>query len=290
MASPHVAGAAALLAASGVSDPATIRATLVGTGNLGWADDSGDGIHEPLLDVGDPGVYAPATVPGGGGGEPPPEPDPDPGTPPNVAISNPSAGEVMGGTDEIRVAATDLEDAFGTLLVEVRVDGGAWETATFAADFYRWTWDTTVHPDGEVLVEARGTDSDGNVTDAAPVTAIVDNGAPEPPPDPEPATIHVASLTGQAVNEGKTWHAEVTIEVRDDLGDPVPDVTVYGGWVSGAVGIADCVTAADGRCTVASPSVRKKVSSILYLLDELGHATLPHDPTEDVAGSLTVTK
>ncbi|HUF59794.1 MAG TPA: S8 family serine peptidase [Actinomycetota bacterium] len=77
MASPHVAGAAALLA-SGANDPTNktkvdaIRSTIVTKGNLNWIDDSGDGIKEPLLDVSDP-VFAPATVAGsvgGGGGEP----------------------------------------------------------------------------------------------------------------------------------------------------------------------------------------------------------------------------
>ena len=73
MASPHAAGAAALLA-SGAGDPTTksdvlaIRQTLVDTGNLDWTDDSGDGVKEPLLDVSDDAVYAPATVPGSGGG------------------------------------------------------------------------------------------------------------------------------------------------------------------------------------------------------------------------------
>jgi subtilisin family serine protease len=73
MASPHVAGAAALLA-SGTNDPANetdvfaIRDTLMQTGNLDWTDDSGDGIKEPLLDVRNALVYAPAMVSTGGGG------------------------------------------------------------------------------------------------------------------------------------------------------------------------------------------------------------------------------
>ena len=37
MASPHVAGAAALLAAIGQTDPATIRQTLIDAGNFNWS-------------------------------------------------------------------------------------------------------------------------------------------------------------------------------------------------------------------------------------------------------------
>ena len=71
MASPHVAGAAAILA-SGSGDPRSkkdvdaIRDTIVAKGNNGWTDDSGDSIREPLLDVRD-AAFTAATVSGGGG-------------------------------------------------------------------------------------------------------------------------------------------------------------------------------------------------------------------------------
>jgi len=62
MASPHAAGAAALLAASGTYSPATIRQTLIDTGNSDWTDDSGDGVTEPLLDVSNQNVFKPRTT------------------------------------------------------------------------------------------------------------------------------------------------------------------------------------------------------------------------------------
>lgn len=63
MASPHVAGAAALLASR--SNPASradvmnIATTLRSTGNTNWTDDSGDGVKEPLMDVSNTSTYAP---------------------------------------------------------------------------------------------------------------------------------------------------------------------------------------------------------------------------------------
>lgn len=69
MASPHVAGAAALLA-SGANDPQdgddvdAIRQTIIDNGNFNWTDDSGDGIQEPLVDVSNGTIFAPATVAG----------------------------------------------------------------------------------------------------------------------------------------------------------------------------------------------------------------------------------
>lgn len=70
MASPHVAGALALLASA--RNPATaadVRAlydTIRASGNLAWTDDSGDRVKEPLLDV---SGYDPVMV--GEGTEPP---------------------------------------------------------------------------------------------------------------------------------------------------------------------------------------------------------------------------
>ena len=65
MASPHVAGSAALVAASPSTTPWTpagIESALIGAGNLGWHDDSGDGTAERLLDVSSTTVFAPRMV------------------------------------------------------------------------------------------------------------------------------------------------------------------------------------------------------------------------------------
>ena len=73
MASPHVAGAAAVLT-SGTRDPVNrtqalaIRGQITSAGNLNWTDNSGDGVKEPLLDVHD----ATRFPPGGGGPGPTP--------------------------------------------------------------------------------------------------------------------------------------------------------------------------------------------------------------------------
>ncbi|MDX1493688.1 MAG: S8 family serine peptidase, partial [Longimicrobiales bacterium] len=55
MASPHAAGALALLASSNnpsnASDVQSLYVQVINAGNFSWTDDSGDGIKEPLLDV-----------------------------------------------------------------------------------------------------------------------------------------------------------------------------------------------------------------------------------------------
>ncbi|HSE67061.1 MAG TPA: S8 family serine peptidase, partial [Gemmatimonadales bacterium] len=62
MASPHVAGAAAILASesnpSSKADVEAITAELLQEGSLNWTDDSSDGVREPLLDLRAPGREA----------------------------------------------------------------------------------------------------------------------------------------------------------------------------------------------------------------------------------------
>lgn len=72
MASPHAAGAAALLASMSKPTDKTqalaVGTTLRNAGNYNWTDDSGDGIKEPLLDVSNTTVFNPVLVAGTGGG------------------------------------------------------------------------------------------------------------------------------------------------------------------------------------------------------------------------------
>lgn len=73
MASPHAAGALALLAsANNPADAADVYAlynTVKAAGNYNWSDDSGDGIQEPLLDA---STFDPVLTPGGSGTNQPP--------------------------------------------------------------------------------------------------------------------------------------------------------------------------------------------------------------------------
>lgn len=74
MASPHAAGALALLASADNPNNATdvynLYNQVKAAGNYNWTDDSGDGIKEPLLDVSNTTIFNPALVPGTGGAVP----------------------------------------------------------------------------------------------------------------------------------------------------------------------------------------------------------------------------
>jgi subtilisin len=72
MASPHAAGALALLASinnpNNATDVYSLYNQIKATGNFSWTDDSGDGIKETLLDVSNTAIFNPVLVLGSGGG------------------------------------------------------------------------------------------------------------------------------------------------------------------------------------------------------------------------------
>jgi len=71
MASPHVAGGLALLASSnnpnGRNDVFALYSQMTGAGNYDWTDESGDGVKEPLMDVGNAQTFTPTLLADGGG-------------------------------------------------------------------------------------------------------------------------------------------------------------------------------------------------------------------------------
>ena len=88
MASPHVAGALALLASRNnpntAADVENLYATLKSRGNFNWTDDSGDGSKEPLLDVSNETTFVPALILGGG--------NPTPNDPPQASFTHDCTG------------------------------------------------------------------------------------------------------------------------------------------------------------------------------------------------------
>lgn len=67
MAAPHVSGAAAILASEdnpeNLGDVQAIGQQIEEKGSFDWEDDSGDGVEEPLLDIGDAGTFAIDSLP-----------------------------------------------------------------------------------------------------------------------------------------------------------------------------------------------------------------------------------
>lgn len=160
MASPHVAGALALLASSNnpnnASDVFALYDQVKGAGNFDWTDTSGDGVKEPLLNV---GSFTPALVPTGGGSD----------VAPTVTIAAPSDGAVVepGTSVTFTGSATDPEDGdlSANLSWSSDLDGVIGTGGSFSA-----TLSEGIHQ-----VTASVTDSGGNSSSDS-VTVTVSSG------------------------------------------------------------------------------------------------------------------
>jgi subtilisin len=110
MASPHVAGALALLASrnkpGNAEEVFNLYDQVIFAGNFNWTDDSGDGLKEPLLDVSNRELFHPVMIAGSDVGRSPIN------NPPIVSISSPADAASFGAGEIISFAgsASDTED------------------------------------------------------------------------------------------------------------------------------------------------------------------------------------
>ena len=261
MASPHVAGVAALvLAADPTLTPSEVRdilrstgecpdgavanaATCAGHGQWQMSDvfagtfPDPDGIPEPLVNA---LRAADTAAAGAGGGD----------TAPLASISEPTDGATVSGMVSIEISASDAEDAEGSLVVEWSVDGSTWSPTTWSGTAYDGSWESTLLPDGDAVVEARATDSGSNTTNATPVTVTVDNVDEAP----------TASIS--APTDGATVSGTVSIEISaSDPEDAEASLQVAwrlagGSWAAatwnGSAYVApwDSTSAADGPASI----------------------------------------
>ncbi len=159
MASPHVAGAAALYKATNPgASPATVKGALQAAGNLNWSNgDDGDATKEVLLDVHDATVFNPATVAG-------------PETPP--VNSPPSASFTSACTDyTCNFDASVSSDADGSI-VSYEWDFGDTGTGNGEATSH------TYAGDGTYTVTLTVTDDDGDTDTSSGSVTVPDTNSP----------------------------------------------------------------------------------------------------------------
>jgi len=252
MASPHAAGALALLASASnpgnASDVFNLYNQVKSTGNYNWTDDSGDGIKEPLLDVSNTALFNPVLVPGSGGGG---------NAAPAVTITSPADGASFTSGSSISFAgsASDAEDGdlTGSLVWTSSLDGPIGTGGSFSATL----------SDGTHTISAAVTDS-GSLTGSASITLVV-----QPAPG---GTVTVASLDGSSAAFNKTkWQAAVRITISPALAEAV----VSGAWSNGTA--TTCTTDASGRCSVTL-LVSNKTGSVTFTVSNVTLAGYQYVP------------
>jgi PKD repeat protein len=104
-------------------------------------------------------------------------------------------------------------------------------------------------------------------------------------------TVHVGDLDGTRTSVRNTWTASVIIAVHDGSHALVNGATITGEWSQGAGGESSCQVVDNGRCAVEKLGIPKKVSSVVFTVTDVSHATLTywpadnHDPDSDSDGT-----
>jgi len=230
MASPHVAGTAALVIASGVTSNVEVRQILQDT-----ADDLGATGRDPQYGFGLVDAAEAVTPPG------------PPNDPPTVFITSPADGSTFdsGVTILFEGTASDTEDGdlTATLVWTSSMDGQIGTGGSFSATL----------SDATHTITASVTDSGGKIGSAS-VGITVGT------PPSEPTTVSVSSIT--YATEGGRYgdrHLLITVALVDDLDNPVDgaSVSVDVSLDDSPYGSRTGTTGADGSVTfkeISAPS------------------------------------
>jgi len=236
MASPHVAGALALLASRGFprtyAGVSGLYSTVVSRGNFDWTDESGDGVKESLLDVSGP-EFAPVFV--------------------GATQNQPPTASFTSSCDGLSCTfdASASSDTDGSIVS------------------YGWTFgdggsSASASPTAPHLYAAGGTYTVTlTTTDDGGATATTSRSV-------SPSSVTTVTLSPSSLANGSKWTARVTISVKRD-GSSI-STTVSGTWSNGASGSSSCSTT-PAPCVVSKSGIQNRTASVTFTVKTVGGST-----------------
>ena len=254
MASPHVAGTAALILAA----------------NLGWTNDQVRAqLRDTANDLGDPGwdphygfglVDAAEAAAAGTANEPP-----------VVSISSPADGASFGSGTMITFEGTALDAEDGDL-----ASGLAWESS-IDGELGTGGSISAVLSDGNHIIAASVTDAGGS-TASDSITVIVGSGG---------RTMYVFEIRMSSKTAGPNRTGIATVTIKDTDGTLVSGATVDGIWSGDYSGTASGVTGTDGAVRFETGKVRH-AATFTFTVDNVLKSGYTYDPGLNNQTSATI--
>jgi hypothetical protein len=279
MASPHLAGAVALLLDAGITDAKgdglfdDVRARLCTTANTAWgvqtafgstAIPKGDSRYAKyfgcgILDVQEAvvGYSPPANLP-------PMANDDTASTPVNTPIDIAVLANDTDPNNDPRTLTAVTDPPHGAASVNQNGTAHYVPDASYAGtDGFDYT-----------VSDGKGGTDTGHVTVTVTLPAL-----------------HVADLDGSSATSGKTaWIATVSIRIHDGIEANVRNAVVNGTWSGGAVGTGSCTTGTQGTCSVKTGKLTGSASVTFTVTSatKTGYTYAPssnHDPDPGDTGT-----
>jgi subtilisin family serine protease len=253
MASPHVAGALALLASKGFARNWTgvsgLYSTLQSNGNTNWVDDSGDNYKEKLLDVSNTSVFSPALVDGSGGGGGGGADSTPPAAPTGLGAT---AGN---GSVSLDWADNSEPDLGGYNVYRSTTSGGSYIKLTSSAQLGSSYSDSNVTSGTTYYYVVTAVDTTGNESKVSNEASATPSGSTSGP---------TVTLSSSSTNNGSTWTASVIVTTSSGA-------AVTWQWSNGASGSGTCNTSSTSApCTASMSGIPKKTGSVRFTVVTVG--------------------
>ena len=273
MATPHVAGTAALLIANGTTGPDSVREALEKTakdlGPAGLDDMYGHG----LLDAHAALTYSAGPVHDVAIGSMTAQSSAVQGEPVVVGVEALNPGHF---TETFDVSVTESPDGTDLGLQTVtNLAAGAGVTLSFE-------WDTTGASVGEhtLTATAPAVPGETRLADNAAQVVVTVHG--------EAVIVHVADIAMSASRKGRNYRATALVTVVDEAGAAVPEATVSGSWSGATAGDQTALTDGAG-CAHFQSANTKRGGTFTFTVTDVAKQGCIYDPSQNVETTDSIT-
>ncbi len=263
MATPHVAGAAALyLSANPTATTSQVENALKSAATSGILTGIGTGSPNLLL------FNMAASTP------PPPPPSSTPPSAPSALNAAPTS------TTSIAIDWNDNATDETGFSVERSPDGSSWaQIASVGANTTSYS-NNGLSSGATYHYRVRAFNGVGN--------SAYSNAANATTPTPTYTYVHVSAASGSAWSNKNKWRATLDVTVVDASNQPVSGATVTVNWSGGASGSGTAVTGSNGTASVQTSMFNRNVSSVTMTVSDISGSGLIYSSSANTP-SLPVT-